>query len=267
MINGDDKTTKRDTPRAADYLGGESPRARGERKRRRVLEWVYRWGYSSAEILRQVAGQQAKGYATGLVKKGWLVETKTESGSPRHYYTLSERGQQEAERLSDRLHRYPEADPYRVNQQQIRHYLLAQQSTWNALTAQVISDYETERMFDERGDKAGDKRPDVVWRLATGKEVGVEIELSAKWDRRLNEFVLGICRALQARGIDSPARYQRFVIVTDSPAIARRYKTAMQPGAELPIWKKNNRAHWEIEKVVQVPSWLIEHVDFSLLER
>lgn len=160
-----------------------------------------------------------------------------------------------------------------IDRQEIRHYLLAQQSTWKALslpsvrTAQTISDYETERMFEESGDKAGDKRPDVVWRPATGKEVGVEIELSAKWDRRLNEFVLGICRALQARGIDSPARYQRFVIVTDSPAIARRYETAMQPGADLPIWKKKNRAHWEIEKVVQVPSWLIEHVDFNLLER
>ncbi len=259
-------TNEKRTPTAADYLGGESPHARGEKKRRRVLCWVYRWGYSSAEIIRQVAGQQAKGYASGLVKKGWLVETKTESGLPRYTYTLSETGQQEAERLADDLHRYPEADPYRINQQQIRHYLLAQQATVNALAAGTISGYRTERMFDEAGDKSGEKRPDVLWLLPTGQQIGVEIELSAKWDRRLNEFVLGIARALQAASIDQPAQYQRFVVVTDSPSIARRYKAAMQPGVELPIWKKNARAHWEVAKVAQVPSWLIDRVDFVLLE-
>lgn len=259
-----EKTTKRTTPRASDYLGGESPRARGERKRRRVLNWVYRWGYSFSEIIRQVAGQQAKGYANGLAKKGWLVETKTESGTPRFLYTLSKSGLQESERLSDDLLRYPEIDPYRVNQQQIRHYLIAQQATMNAMSAKAITDFMTERQFDEGGDKPGEKRPDVVWLLPSGEKIGVEIELSAKWDRRLNEFVFGIARALQ-RTTDKPAQYQRFAIVTDSPAIARRYEAAMQPGVDLPIWKKNNRSHWEVEKVIQVPAWLIERVDFQLI--
>ena len=264
-MHGNEAKNDKRTPRASDYLGDESPHARGERKRRRVLGWVYRWGYSSAEIIRQVAGQQAKGYAYGMVKKGWLVETKTESGMPRFTYTLSETGRQEAERLAEDLHRYPEADPYRINQQQIRHYLLAQQATVNALAAGAISDYRTERMFDDGGDRLGEKRPDVVWLLPSGQQVGVEIELSAKWDRRLHEFVLGIARALQAESIES-IEYQRFAIVTDSPAIARRYEAAMQPGVELPIWRKNRRAHWEIDRVIQVPEWLIDRVDFVLLE-
>lgn len=258
-----EKKTKRTTPRASDYLGGESPRARGERKRRRVLNWVYRWGYSASEIVRQVAGQQAKGYASGLAKKGWFVETKTESGTPRFLYTLSRTGLQEAQRLSNDLLRYPEIDPYKINQQQIRHYLIAQQATGNALAAGTITDYKTERMFDEAGDKPGEKRPDVVWLLPNGEKIGVEIELSAKWDRRLNEFVFGIARALQ-RTTDK-AEYQRFAIVTDSPAIARRYEAAMQPGSDLPIWIKNKRGHWQIEKVIPVPAWLIERVDFHLL--
>lgn len=259
-----EKKTKRTTPRAADYLGGESPRARGERKRRRVLNWLYRWGYSSAEIIRQVAGQQAKGYASGLAKKGWLVETKTESGTPRFLYTLSRAGLQEAERLSNDLLRYPEIDPYKINQQQIRHYLIAQQATVNAL-AGAIADYRTERQIDQSGDQPGQKRPDVVWQLPEGRgKMGVEIELSAKWDRRLNEFIFGIARALQHK-TDKPAEYQRFAVVSDSPAIIRRYQAAMEPGADLPIWKKNQRAHWEVEKVIPVPGWLIERVNFHLL--
>ena len=259
-----EKKTKRTTPRASDYLGGESPRARGERKRRRVLNWVYRWGYSSAEIIRQVAGQQAKGYANGLVKKGWLAQTKTESGTPRFLYTLSQSGLQESERMSDDLLRYPEIDPYKINQQQVRHYLLAQSATTNAQAANAIVDFLTERQFDQAGDKPGEKRPDVLWLLPSDEKIGVEIELSAKWDRRLNEFVFGVARALQ-RTTDKPAEYQRFAIVSDSPAIVRRYQAAMQPGSDLPIWIKNKRGHWQIEKVIPVPAWLIERVDFHLI--
>ena len=259
-----ENTTKRTTPRASDYLGGESPRARGERKRRRVLNCVYRWGYSSAEIIRQVAGQQAKGYANGLVKKGGLAQTKTESGTPRFLYTLSQSGLQESERMSDDLLRYPEIDPYKINQQQVRHYLLAQSATTNAQAANAIVDFLTERQFDQAGDKPGEKRPDVLWLLPSGEKIGVEIELSAKWDRRLNEFVFGVARALQ-RTTDKPAEYQRFAIVSDSPAIVRRYQAAMQPGSDLPIWIKNKRGHWQIEKVIPVPAWLIERVDFHLI--
>lgn len=252
-------------PNPAFHLRGQSPHARGEKKRRDVLKWVFRWGYSSAEVIRQVAGQKAKGYAVGLVKKGWLVQTKTSSGMPRYIYTLSKAGQQEAERLADKLHRYPEDDPYRINQQQTRHYLLAQQSTMEALTDGSIVEYETERMFSELGDKAGEKRPDIQWTLASGKHIGVEIELSAKWDRRLDQFILGIARALKSAD-GSPPRYARFAVVTDSPAIARRYKEAMQPYSELKLWKRNQRLHWEVEKVAKVPDWLIEKVTFKLLE-
>ena len=181
-------------------------------------------------------------------------------------YTLSETGQQEAERLAENLHRYPESDPYRINQQQIRHYLLAQQATINTLNRKAITDFMTERQLDSAGDKAGEKRPDVLWLLDGGTRIGVEIELSAKWDRRLDDFVIGIARSLQTKNPETPDKYQRFVIVTDSPAIQKRYKAAMQPGTDLNVWKKNSRAHWEVEKTIKVPAWLIDKVDFVLLE-
>lgn len=256
---GNEENNDKKTPNAADYLGDESPRARGEKKRRRALDWVYRWGYSSAEIIRQVVGQQAKGYAAGLVKKGWLTETKTESGTPRFFYTLTETGRQEVERFSENLLRYPEADPFKVIQQQIRHYLLAQQATVNMLASGSIVNFKTERMIDGDGDQPGMKRPDVVWVTTEGKQWGIEIELSAKWDRRLDEFVIGIAKAIKSE------KFEKFFVVTDSPAIQKRYLTAIQPGADLPLWKKNNRAHWEIEKTTTVPSWLIERVQFILL--
>lgn len=245
-------------PRAADYLDGQSPLQRGEEKRARVLDWLYRWGFSSSEILRQVAGQKAKGYAKQLTRRGLLIETKTESGTPVFFYTLSKSGLEEVERKAMMLYAYPELDPYRVQQQQIRHYLIAQEATVSALTSGTISAFMTEREYND-GDETGKKRPDIVW-IVSEEKIGIEVELSAKWERRLDDFITGIMRAIKS------GDYQRFFIVSDSPAIIKRYAEAMRPGAKTRIWKKNARHHWEVSKEITIPEWVIESVSFNLLE-
>jgi hypothetical protein len=252
--------------RAALAASGKSPRRIGEESRLKVIQWLYRWGYSSSSCIQELLERTAGGYAQKLARQGWIVATKTESGIPASYFTLSERGQQEAERHTDILLQYQEIDPYRVNQQQIRHYLIAQIATINALRNLIVVSYETERMYSKQGDKPGKKRPDFVWKAASGHLIAGEIELSAKWARRLDEFVLAIANALQTTN-EKPAQYSRFVIVSDSPAIIERYREAMSPGAKLDIWKKNQRSHWVIDKTIIVPAWLINKVDFQLIER
>jgi hypothetical protein len=167
--------------------------------------------------------------------------------------------------LTPALLRYPEEDRYRVNQQQMRHYLLAQKATIAALAAGTIADFRTERQIDNEGDKAGIKRPDIVWLLPNGAQIAIEVELSAKWDRKLDEFIRGIATSLESEPAE-PARFERVAIVTDSPAIHNRYKAAIQPGQPLTLWQKDKRAHWVIEKAIQMPTWLAEKVDFILME-
>jgi hypothetical protein len=250
--------------RAVLAATGKNPHQLGVESRLKVIEWIYRWGYTSATIVQLLLGRTSAGYAQKLARQCWLVATKTKTGIPNLFFTLSEQGRQEAERHSITLYRYSEIDPYKVNQQQIRHYLIAQSSTINALNAGVITGYETERMFSGEGDKSGVKRPDIVWVTKAGLRIGGEIELSAKWARDLDDFVLGIARALQSGG-DKPAQYNRFVIVSDSPAIINRYRAAMQPGATLSMWKKDQRGHWVIDKTTKVPDWLFGKIDFHLI--
>jgi hypothetical protein len=206
-----------------------------------------------------------------LERAGLVVGTRTEAGgitrgTPSHYWTLTETGVGDAERFADALLRYPEEDRYKVNQAQIRHYVLAQVATINARQAGAIVGYETERMTGE-ADVAGEKRPDVIWHLADGDSMAVEIELSAKWDRKLDEFVLAIVRALQSKDLQTPARFSRFAIVTDSKAILKRYQEAMTPGAKLTYWKKDGATgRWVTTGAVDVPAWLITKIDFMLLE-
>ncbi len=244
---------------------GKSPRQIGEESLRKILEWEYKWGYSSSALGQLLLDRTSGGYMQKLTKKNWLTSTRTKSGAPAAYYTLSELGLQEAERHSDTLFKYIEIDQYKVDQSKIRHYLIAQQATIQALKSGLIVDYETERMFQKDGDKLGIKRPDIVWITPGGLRYGVEVELSAKWEKDLDMFIIGILRALQSGGNDKLG-YSRFIIFSDSGAIIRRYTAAMQPSAPLSLWKKNERGHWAIERTVKVPDWLINKVDFKLIE-
>ena len=252
--------------RAALAQEGKSPRELGDDARLKVLNWIYQWGYSTSTCIQAMLGRTSGGYSQKLVRQGWLVATKTESGSPEYYFTLSERGLQEAERYASILLPYPELDPYKVNQQHVRHYLIAQMATINALGSGVVMDHETERMCCQQGDKPGEKRPDVVWKMSSGLRIACEIELSAKWNRHLDQFVLGVARALQSND-NQPSRFDRFAVICDSPAILDRYRAAMMPNSPLNIWSKNQRNHWAIDKTITVPAWLIGRVDFQLIGR
>ena len=264
-INQDTKIeTQLAAARAVLAATGKSPRQIGEEARLAVIRWIYRWGYSSATSIQQLLGRTAAGYTQKLARQGWLQVVNTESGTPKCYFTLSELGLQEAERHAEVLLRYPEIDPYRINQKLIRHNLIAQHVTIDSMRAGFTIDYRTERMINQAGNKSGEKIPDVVWITTSGLPTGVEVELSAKWERDLDQFVLGVIQALISEN-DKPARYDRFAIITDSPAIKKRYSNAFQPGAVLPIWQKDTRQHWVIEKTAKVPGWVITKVDFYLL--
>ena len=264
-----EKESRRIPPIAADYLNGISPRARAIEKRKKIIDWLYRWGFSSGPLLTQVGG--AKQSVVGkLVKSELIIATRTEAGGitwgmPTHYYTLTEMGLNEATGFAMKLLRAPEVDDrYKVTQMLIRHNLIAQNATINALNSGTIIDYETERQSDN-GDKSGQKRPDVIWFLPKGGKIGIEVELSPKWDRRLDEFVTGIAISLRPDE-NGLSRFDRVHIFTDSPSIIERYKSAMQPGENMQFWKKNSRQHWEVEKTHPVPKWLIERIDFSLIK-
>lgn len=108
---------------------GKSPKEIGIQSRLKTFELIYRCGYTSASIGQVLVNKTSGGYLKKLADQGWLRATKTESGSPLSYFTLSEKGLEEAERHSSALYKYLEIDPYKVNQQTIRHNLIAQYST------------------------------------------------------------------------------------------------------------------------------------------
>lgn len=250
--------------REAIALSGKSPRALGIEYKLKIINWIYHWGYTSSTIGQSLLNKTSGGYLQRLANQDVLVATKTSSGTPVNYFTLSPVGLELAESNTTQLFKYSEIDAFRVNQSTMRHYLIAQELTVNALATGLIATYQTERMYEIQGDKLGIKKPDIIWQTNKGMKTAVEIELSSKWDRTLDDFIIKIIRSLKSYDGNKPY-LDRFIIVSDSVAILDRYKLAMQSTAKVRTWEKNGRGHWVVENTYPVPNWLVEKVDFQLI--
>lgn len=253
--------SKKVNPR--DYLGKQTPQERSVMNRKIAVDWIYRFGFSSAQVLRQCLNKESCSWTSTAVKRGWLRSTRTSSGVPTVIYTLTEMGLELAHHQATKLLPYVELDPYRVSQPKIRHDLLVQKISIAALREGVITSVTTERELNE-GDQRGQKRADAIWHLPDGKRLGIEMELSAKYGQKLDEFICGIAASVDPNRERN--RIDSFSVITDSEAICKRYREAMMPGQPMRHWKKNARQHWVVDEEDVVPNWLSDLVQFRVIK-
>jgi hypothetical protein len=245
--------------RAVMAGSGVSPRARGTEKTQIALDWIYRWGWSSPGILDLVTGGLRTGLATRLVKQKLLTSTRTESGGgikdiPISILTLTTSGIHEVERLREDLLKY-EVDPFRIDQTKLRHDQIAQRATANALKSGAISVFRTPAELATQSAKDV-KQPDILWIDQANQRIGIEVELSAKWDRKLDQFINSCLESLNPTTKDKKSNHVDVVaLVSDSKAILKRYSEAFKPGAPLTIWGKNERGFWGEVKTTEIPAW------------
>jgi hypothetical protein len=181
---------------------------------------------------------------------------------PTVFYTLTETGLELAQHHATNLIAYPELDPYRVNQSKLRHDLMVQRLSITAHQEGLVTKVQSEREVNG-GDQRGEKRPDAIWHLRDGRRIGIELELSAKWGRKLDDFIAAIATAIDPS--QAPDSLDAFSIVTDSEAIVDRYREAMKPGQPMRRWAKNVRNHWVIEEETVVPDWMHGRIDFRVI--
>lgn len=254
--------------------GNGSTLTRAKEKQFQGLHWVYRNRFSCPSILEEVVGSTRSGLASKLVERGLMAETRTPSGGallgvPSKVLTLTELGVEEVERLLDERSLLPyKVDPYRINFQTLRHDLLIQAATATSLRQGRIIEYLSEHQLSAFS-KAGVKQPDSVW-MFPGPEKGivtscaVEFELTSKWSRDLDEFVLKVLRALGLLGGGVPT-YPMFAILSDSQAIICKYREAFKPGATFHLWKKNERRVWVQTSAHKIPPEVNGRITFQLL--
>lgn len=261
-----DEQLKTARAKGKEVLDGRTPRERGEEKTLAVLDWIYRWTWASPTTAETLGGAQRSGLAARLVKKGYLRSTRTaagggERGVPLTILTLTERGLMHVERKRDSLLPY-QMDPYRVRQSQLRHDQITQIATAKQLQKGNISGYLSEKEMALQS-KRGVKQPDVCWVMGDTK-TGIEVELTAKWDRDLDDFVAASIASLAEK--DGTARFNFITIVSDSQAIISRYRAAFQPESSYGDWAKNDAGKWIKNRVLTVPLWVKGKVLCKLIE-
>ena len=231
-------------------LKGLSPTAYGDMRARKILKWIWRWGYSTKAIIQILSGTKRHGVCDRLVKRGWLIETKTASGLPvKSFFTLTVEGLAEVERHAEKLHKYDFLDPHKVRQNTLRHDLLAQKFTLDNLIKGAILGYETVYTIRDQSE-IGIKQPDVIWLMPDGQKFAIEIELTKKWERDWDDFRLKVIRAL------SDNKFDKFYLVTDSKAIKKAYEAGFKPGTLYNTWKKDKHGKWFSDDQFQVPDWM-----------
>ncbi|BBP02526.1 hypothetical protein [Sulfuriferula nivalis] len=235
---------------------GKSPKAVGREKEIAALLWVYRFGFSSKKIVDSLNMTTTTGLSNRLVKKELLVETKTASGSPPTFLTLSRAGLEIATSHSNQLLNY-QLDPYRSRQDHFRHDLFIQKTALKAIKNGHT--FLTESELAEKS-VAGEKQFDLIIIMSDKRTVGVEIELSAKWERDLDFFVRGCSLSIKNKKVDL------IQIVSDSKAILNRYQKALSPSATYAKWTKNSNGKWVKENDYLVGEEVENKIFYELIE-
>ena len=230
----------------------------GAEKQKLALDWIYRWGWSSPTILDIVTSGARSGISLRLLRNKLLIDTATASGgvqdTPKKLLTLSQSGLEEVTRECLYLINY-EIDAYRIDQSKLRHDGLTQLATARALKSGAITSFKTPHELAARSAK-NIKQPDVLWIKSDGTRIGVELELSPKWERKLDQFVQSCIDSLNNDNENRVNAVHEIYLITDSKAIVERYSKAFTPGKKYSYWEKNSGNYWVTDSMFVVPSWM-----------
>lgn len=237
--------------RAAFKARGVTPQQRAREKIALSTAWIYRHGYSSADVLARLMGVKTRpGIAANLVKWGLAKSTEIEGGGlvrgvPLHLFTLTEAGINEAMNYVEIALNY-DTKPYKtIRKDTIKHNMIIQNLTVGALVNGSIDGYFTERELHQlNADEVKDRHstyaakiPDALW-VNGYNRAAIELELSAKWARKLDVFVEGL---LVGRDKN---RWDDVIVFVKTEQTRARYLEAFSEGAEVPHWVTNAQYHW-----------------------
>ena len=221
----------------------------------KLCYWILRWGVTSPTLLDKVARSKRRGIGKKLVGKNLLKQSKTSGGgfskgTPRHILTLTKIGL--AFLLESGLDGdtdYKLIDPTKVREDKLRHDFIAQLFTFENLEDGNIVDFIPE-FLNKESHKANTKIADVIWIQVDGTRIGLEVELTPKFSRSLDQFIYGVIMALLDKKVD------RFLLLTDKQSIIDRYTEAMN-SKSVPIWFKNKQGRWtKKDEPFVIPSFI-----------
>lgn len=245
-------------------LARMSPVARGREKGRLALEWVWRWGWSSASTT-DLAVSKRRGVAKRLADAKLITHHRCSGFREKYYPTrvivLSTAGVDALKRMTVDFN---SAGLRHVTGEHVAWHQLAHDHAvqyWTALKLSqgMIEDFITPREMSTKNEY-GRKNPDAVWLLPDGSKVALELELTPKKPRELHDMVTKMTKLLAAGTV------QDVVVVTQSPATARKLQALVAPGAVRARWRRDSQRKYVPTGEDDVaPDWLESRITIEVL--
>lgn len=253
----------------AAKANGKTPQQIGHERALQALKWVHLFGWSTASLLEQLVNTNRGGLAAKLVKQGLLKRHLSPGGggikgAPLAVLTLTAAGEAYVTRYAESIDDLTAYSPS-ITWAQLRHDCLVQQLAIQALAAangpmRIISDREA------RSRGIAGKIHDLVLleqqddiRLRTF----IEVELTAKRGRELDDFVLGCCKSMMAA--ENAGDEAVLHVYSDSPALLRHYRQRLSANAVFHTWKRDNSGHYVKSDEWQVPARHSSNFYFHLI--
>lgn len=160
---------------------------------------------------------------------------------------------------------YPEINPAKINYTHASHTLEGQLAIKKMLMHELIFEYETERMIDPKN-KLGPKKFDLIAILNAddyfGGKVGIEIELSPKYESAMCETRKRVCESLMRCDKNGKPEFVAVYYFMENP-IMRRYQEAFSAGEKIFQWAPGTNKKLIKGKVDQIiPAYLAARIFF-----
>jgi hypothetical protein len=204
--------------KARSSLIGTNPRERGYEKQRIALDWIYRWGWSSEDVLHKLTGSGASKISNLLIENKLILSTPNDrcnvfKDAPAHLLTLTETGLEAAERDCEYLIRY-EIKPSKLKANTIVKENICQMLTAKEVFKKSINEFQTSREFLEKSSKK-ERQHDVIWGFDDKTNVGVEVALSINIEQDFNK-ILKSCLESLGEEVNTNKEINKIIIYIDS---------------------------------------------------
>lgn len=228
-------------------------------KENNLLLWIYKFGFSSPEVVRHVVNDASGRVVKRLINRG-LVETYLPPmghvtglfGCRFQLLILTSLGLGVARGLTVDVLHYQEIHHSKINFRQAGHILEIQLAVHRYMQGTFFSDFQTERQQAQKSIK-GIKRFDAVLVRMNGEKFGLEVETSRKVGRELDETQARLYSALQERKPDNSFNY-RGIFYLAHPSIFENYSKKFASGAQVYEYVKNSAGSYVRSNVIAVIS-------------
>lgn len=216
-----------------------SPFLRGLEKNATVISWLWRWHYSTNQVIAELLASSAavaRNLTARLEKVSLLRRVESDELQGANLWMLTTDGCSVAAELDDYLPAHYDTRPSTIDHRKVRHEISLQWFIARAQAQGKIHSPVPDRLLRASAD-AYEKISDCLCTDAHGNRLSIEVERTEKTDRRLDLFLWGLLRQLQAN------EAHQVIVVTQIRGLVERYRATLTSPEGITRWRKDNTAN------------------------